>query len=75
MSKKYFYSDKCYELQVNRAYKICMTDYWLPDYTEDVTLLKISRKGIATVGVVTKSCVMPFAEVKIDATMYIWKEV
>ena len=75
MSKKHIYSTKCYELQVNRTYAICMTDYWLPNYTENVTLLKLNRKGVATVGVVTSSCIVGYTEVKLDADMYIWKEV
>lgn len=75
MSKKYIYSDKCYELQVYRSYKVCMTDYWLSNYTETVTLLKLNRRGIATVGIATSSCVVGCIEVKIDASMYIWKEI
>lgn len=69
------YSNQGYALQVGRQYAVKLTDYWLSNYSETVTLSKISRKGIATICVVTTSALVNVQSVKIPAANLIWNEI
>jgi hypothetical protein len=69
------HSDRDYPLQVGRQYKVRLTDYWLSDYSETVTLAKITKRGMVTICVVTTSALVGIQSVKVPANTLIWNEI
>lgn len=72
--KKITFSNRGYALQVGRVYKVAPPEFWLKDYSEQVELLKIGRRGMVTVAVVTKSEIVGIAKTKVQAADLIWNE-
>jgi len=75
MKHKATYSDRGYPLQVGRQYSVKLNDYWLSNYSETVTLAKITRKGMATVCVVTTSALLGVHTVTVPADTLTWVEI
>jgi hypothetical protein len=72
--KTTIYSDKNYPLQAGRNYKVSPVEYWIKDYSEEVTLTKINRYGQATVVVLTGSVLVGVQTVVVQADTFVWVE-
>ena len=72
--KTTIYSDKNYALQAGRNYKVTPIGYWIPSYSEEVTLVKINRYGQATVVVSTGSVLVGTQTVVVQADTLVWVE-
>lgn len=68
------YSDKGYRLQVGRTYKVQEVGYWLPDYYETVSLVKLNRKGQAHLLVSSNSQLIGYQTVVVQADTLTWVE-
>lgn len=72
--KTTIYSDKNYPLQAGRNYKVTPVEYWIPSYSEEVTLTKINRYGQATLIVSTNSVLVGIQTVVVQADTLVWVE-
>jgi hypothetical protein len=72
--KKTIYSDKNYPLQAGRQYDVTPVDYWIPSYSENVSLMKINRYGQATLSVATDSALVGVQTVVVQADTLVWRE-
>lgn len=68
------YSDKGYPLQVGRTYKVQEVGYWLKDYYETVSLVKLNRYGQAHLLVSTNSHLVGFQTVVVQSDSLTWVE-
>ena len=69
------YDERGFALQATRQYEVCPTDFWLDDFQEKVTLIKVCRNGKVKVGIVTNSAIIGVKVVKVKANTFTWKEV
>lgn len=68
-------SDKGYPLQVGRTYNTVPYDYWLENYSEQVDLVKIGRRGMVRVAVTTNSALLGVVTIDVQAESLMWMEI
>jgi len=69
------YDERGFALQATRLYEVHPTDFWLDDFNEYVTLIKVYRNGKVKIGVTTKSAIVGVRIMKVKANAFTWKEV
>jgi phage gp36-like protein len=69
------YDERGFALQATRQYEVHPIDFWLDDFNETVTLIKVCRNGKVKIGVTTNSAIVGVRIMKVKANAFTWKEV